>query len=270
MCLKTIWRLFLMKHLFGLLLLVLVTQGYGTETKSEVNSTQKASPPSASPVLVEMVTNKGTITLQLNPEKAPKTVENFLGYVKEGFYNGTIFHRVIDNFMIQGGGFTAEFQQLETDEAIQNEADNGLKNMRGTIAMARTSDPHSATAQFFINVKDNYFLNYTAPTRKGWGYTVFGRVIEGMAVVDKIKQVETGKGGPFRTDVPEKAIVIERMSLKETHPTVKMEKATKDSSLTEDEEPAADEDSLLTEDKEPAEAEDSPSGDHKELAKEDN
>jgi peptidyl-prolyl cis-trans isomerase A (cyclophilin A)/peptidyl-prolyl cis-trans isomerase B (cyclophilin B) len=158
---------------------------------------------------VELKTNMGTITLELYPDKAPKTVENFLQYVKDGHYKGTIFHRVINGFMIQGGGFTPELSQKKTRAPVQNEANNGLKNDVGTIAMARTSDPHSATNQFFINHKNNDFLNHTAPTPQGWGYTVFGKVIKGMDVVNKIAALETGPTGPFPSDVPRKPVVIE-------------------------------------------------------------
>jgi peptidyl-prolyl cis-trans isomerase B (cyclophilin B) len=163
--------------------------------------------------LVQMDTNIGTMVIELNNEKAPKTVENFLQYVREGFYEGTLFHRVIDNFMIQGGGFSEDFQPKETHSPIENEADNGLKNARGTIAMARTSDPHSATSQFFINVKDNEFLDY--PGQDGWGYTVFGKVIEGMDVVDKISRLPTGTGGPNNlfSDVPETPVIIEKVTI---------------------------------------------------------
>ncbi len=167
----------------------------------------------ASPI-INMQTNMGTIVIELNPEKAPKTVENFLAYVKAGFFNGTIFHRVIDNFMIQGGGYTKDYHKKKTRRPIRNEANNGLKNIRGTIAMARTSNPHSATAQFFINVADNYFLNHRNRTRRGWGYTVFGKVIAGMDVVDKIRKVPTGRGGPFRSDVPQTPVIIEKMYVK--------------------------------------------------------
>lgn len=163
--------------------------------------------------LVKLETNKGAIVLELAADKAPNTVENFLRYVNEGFYQDTIFHRVIDNFMIQGGGFTVDFMQKPTHEPIANEADNGLKNMRGTIAMARTADPHSATAQFFINVKDNPFLDFRAKDIQGWGYTVFGEVIEGMGVIDAIKAVQTRSGGPFRTDVPNEPIIIKNVTL---------------------------------------------------------
>jgi peptidyl-prolyl cis-trans isomerase A (cyclophilin A)/peptidyl-prolyl cis-trans isomerase B (cyclophilin B) len=171
---------------------------------------------------VELKTNMGTIMLELYPDKAPKTVENFLQYVKEGFFKGTIFHRVISNFMIQGGGFSVDFVQKKTRAPVQNEANNGLKNDVGTIAMARTSDPHSATAQFFINHKNNDFLNFTAPSQQGWGYTVFGKVIKGMDVVNKIAAIETGPTGPFASDVPRKAVVIEDAKiLPDTKPATK-------------------------------------------------
>ncbi|WP_315043108.1 peptidylprolyl isomerase [Faucicola mancuniensis] len=156
---------------------------------------------------VEFETTMGNIVIELNIDKAPKTVENFISYVNEGHYNGTIFHRVIDGFMIQGGGMDANMKEKSTHAPIQNEANNGLANEIGTIAMARTSDPHSATAQFFINVKDNSFLNYSSPTPQGWGYAVFGKVTEGMDVVNKIKGVPTGKYG-FHADVPSTPIVI--------------------------------------------------------------
>lgn len=156
---------------------------------------------------VELETTMGNIVIELNQEKAPNTVKNFLDYVKSGHYDGTIFHRVIDGFMIQGGGMDANMKEKATNAPIKNEADNGLKNEVGTIAMARTSDPNSATSQFFINVKDNSFLNYTSPTSQGWGYAVFGKVTEGMDVVNKIKGVPTGKVG-FHGDVPKSPIVI--------------------------------------------------------------
>lgn len=183
----------------------------------------------ANPV-VKIQTNMGDIVLELAADKAPKTVENFLRYAQEDFYSGTIFHRVINNFMIQGGGFTENFTQKPTHEPIENEADNGLKNTRGTIAMARTADPHSATAQFFINVKDNPFLNHSAKTPQGWGYTVFGEVIDGMAVVDTIKAIATGSGGPFRTDVPTETVIIEQVHIVEPAETSQEE--------VEEEEPA--------------------------------
>ncbi|WP_026470304.1 peptidylprolyl isomerase [Alkanindiges illinoisensis] len=157
---------------------------------------------------VELNTNKGRIVLELNPEKAPKTVANFLSYVKSGHYDGVIFHRVIDNFMIQGGGFDANFKEKPTRDSIENEADNGLTNEEGTVAMARTNAPHSASAQFFINVKNNTFLNHTGKTPQGWGYAVFGKVVEGMDVVNTIKKVKTGNRG-YHSDVPVEDIVIE-------------------------------------------------------------
>lgn len=161
---------------------------------------------------VEMQTTMGNIVLELDPEKAPKTVANFLQYVNDGFYNGTIFHRVIDGFMIQGGGFTPEYQRKETRGSILNEADNGLKNKVGTIAMARTMDPHSATAQFFINVADNDFLDHQDKTPRGWGYAVFGHVVKGMDVVNKIKAIPTGPGGPFPSDVPQTPVIIKQVT----------------------------------------------------------
>ncbi len=167
---------------------------------------------SAANLQVELKTNMGRITLELYPDKAPQTVENFLQYVRDGFYNGTVFHRVIPNFMIQGGGFTTDFVQKKTRAPIRNEAANGLKNALGTVAMARTSDPHSATAQFFINIADNDFLNFTAPTQQGYGYCVFGKVIRGMDVVDKIAGVATGNRPPH-SDVPLQPVIIERASI---------------------------------------------------------
>ncbi len=164
----------------------------------------------AHPVTVTMTTSEGTIVLELDADKAPKTVANFLTYAREGFYDGTIFHRVIPNFMIQGGGFTPDMQQKPTHEPIPNEADNGLKNDAGTIAMARTPDPNSATAQFFINVKDNDFLNYRAPTPQGWGYCVFGHVVKGMDVVHRIEHVATGRRHGHQ-DVPLEPVVIEKV-----------------------------------------------------------
>ena len=155
------------------------------------------------------ITNYGVITLELDHEKAPKSVANFLAYVGKGHYNNTIFHRVIPGFMVQGGGMEPGMSQKSCDEPIQNEANNGLKNANYTVAMARTGDPHSATAQFFINVSDNSFLNHTAPTAQGWGYAVFGKVVSGTDVVDKIKGVKTGRSG-FHEDVPKEDVVIEK------------------------------------------------------------
>ncbi len=161
---------------------------------------------------VDMKTNVGTIRLELYPAKAPKTVENFLQYAKDGHFNGTIFHRVIDNFMIQGGGFDKSYKQKPTRDSIQNEAKNGLKNDLGTIAMARTNAPHSASSQFFINGKNNDFLN-AASAQDGWGYAVFGKVVSGMDVVTRISKSPTGSGGPFPTDVPKDMVVIESVTL---------------------------------------------------------
>ncbi len=158
---------------------------------------------------VRLETTLGNIVLELDREHAPATVDNFLAYVNDDFYDGTIFHRVIDGFMIQGGGYTADFSRKKTRPPIKNEADNGLKNTRGSIAMARTSDPHSASAQFFINVADNAMLDHKAPDARGWGYAVFGRVAEGMDVVDKIRVQATGVQAGFR-DAPKKTITITR------------------------------------------------------------
>lgn len=160
--------------------------------------------------MMRFITNYGTFVVELFEKEAPNTCANFANYVRKGFYNDTIFHRVIDGFMIQGGGFNVKMMQKQTDPSIENEANNGLKNKRGTLAMARTSYPHSATAQFFINVADNDFLNFTAPTEAGWGYCVFGEVIEGMDVVDKIKQVKTYSRGLYN-DVPLDSVIIEKV-----------------------------------------------------------
>ncbi|MBW7859741.1 MAG: peptidyl-prolyl cis-trans isomerase [Rhodocyclaceae bacterium] len=161
---------------------------------------------------VKLHTNHGTITLELDADKAPETVKNFLSYVEAGHYDNTLFHRVINGFMIQGGGFEPGMKQKPTREPIQNEANNGLKNLSGTIAMARTQAPHSATAQFFINVADNDFLNYRTPDLQGWGYCVFGRVTDGMDVVDRIRSAKTGSSG-FHQDVPAEDILIERAEI---------------------------------------------------------
>ena len=158
---------------------------------------------------VKLHTSHGTISIELDAEKAPETVKNFLTYVEAGHYDNTVFHRVIDGFMIQGGGFEPGMKQKPTNAPIKNEADNGLKNSRGTVAMARTQDPHSASAQFFINLADNKFLDFSAPTAEGWGYCVFGRVTDGMDTVDAIKAVKTGSSG-FHKDVPKEDVVMER------------------------------------------------------------
>ncbi len=167
---------------------------------------------SAAAPQVQLETSMGNIVIELNRDKASETVANFIGYVEDGFYDGTIFHRVIENFMVQGGGFDQDFQQKQTKAPVQNEADNGLSNKRGAVAMARTNDPHSATAQFFINTVDNDFLDFKGKTPSGWGYAVFGEVIEGMDVVDKIREVETTMRGPHQ-DVPAEDIVIIKASV---------------------------------------------------------
>ena len=164
--------------------------------------------------MVKMETDKGVITLELDGEKAPATVANFLKYVEDGFYDGTIFHRVISNFMIQGGGFTDDMTQKDTLPPIRNEADNGLSNDVGTIAMARTNDPHSATSQFFINVKDNHFLNFRDQSPQGWGYAVFGKVTQGMDVVNAIKDVATTSKGAYQ-DVPAETVMIIKVTVVE-------------------------------------------------------
>jgi len=159
--------------------------------------------------VVDVVTNHGAFAIELDPAKAPKSVANFLRYVDAQHYDGTVFHRVIPTFMIQGGGFDAELEKKPVQAPIENEATNGLKNTRGTVAMARTNDPHSATSQFFVNVTDNAFLDHTAPAGPGWGYAVFGKVISGMDAVDKIKAVKTGAQGPFAKDAPVSPVVIQ-------------------------------------------------------------
>ena len=162
--------------------------------------------------MIKLTTNHGVIALELNAEKAPKTVANFLAYVEAGHYDNTVFHRVIKNFMIQGGGFEPNMNQKPCQAPVENEAANGLKNKRGTIAMARTNDPHSATAQFFINTVDNDFLDYKSSSGQGWGYCVFGEVVEGLDVVDKIRAVKTGDKG-FHQDVPVEDVIIEKAEI---------------------------------------------------------
>lgn len=162
--------------------------------------------------MVSLHTNYGVIKLNLFADKAPVTVENFISYVKDGFFDNTIFHRVINGFMIQGGGFTPDMEQKPTKAPIKNEANNKVANKKGTIAMARTNDPHSATCQFFINVADNDFLNFTAESNSGWGYCVFGEVVEGMDVIDEIKKVATGRHSGH-ADVPVKPVIIEKAEL---------------------------------------------------------
>lgn len=190
-------------HIFSIALMLLVTSTplFAANKKMSDSSTK-----------VKFTTSLGAFTVNVNSAKAPETAKNFLAYVKEGFYNGTIFHRVIPGFMAQGGGFDQQFQQKSTHSPIKNEADNGLKNTRGTLAMARTGDPHSATAQFFINYKDNSFLDYTASNAQGWGYAVFAEVTDGMAVVDKMAEQPTSNRG-MHQDVPKTDIVIEKAEI---------------------------------------------------------
>ncbi len=191
-----------LKALFGIFAATLLMAGCSRhEVKANVETAPETKKETQTMIL--MKTTKGDIKLELDAAKAPKTVANFLKYVESGHYSGTIFHRVIGNFMIQGGGLTATMAEKKALNKVENEANNGLKNLRGTIAMARTSDPHSAGAQFFINVVDNGFLDFKAPTQQGWGYCVFGKVIEGMDVVDAIRNVPTGSG-----DVPNETITI--------------------------------------------------------------
>ena len=184
--------------MLSMMLFLTTTLSFATENKMSDTQTK-----------VKLTTNLGEIIIQLNTEKAPISSANFLTYVNEGFYNGTIFHRIIPGFMAQGGGFDTDFNQKAVHSAIKNEADNGLPNKRGTLAMARTNVPDSATAQFFINYKDNAFLNYTSPTPSGWGYAVFGEVIEGMDIVDEMAKQPTGNRGGHQ-DVPKTNIVIEK------------------------------------------------------------
>lgn len=205
-----------MRHLFNVLLATLLAFAgiSGCNAADKAAGTADAATSGDKPMIL-IETTKGNIKLELDPAAAPKTVENFLAYVKEGFYDGTIFHRVIPGFMIQGGGFNEAMQEKANKRApIQNEADNGLKNARGTIAMARTSDPHSASSQFFINVADNDFLNFRSKTMQGWGYAVFGKVTEGMDVVDAIVGVKTGNHG-FHQDVPVEPIVMKKVTVVE-------------------------------------------------------
>lgn len=192
-----------MKNLYNrALLLGALTFSFGVNDVTHADTT------------VKMQTNKGAITLELYEDKAPATVENFVAYAREGFYDGTVFHRVIPGFMIQGGGFKRNMAEKNTRNPIKNEADNGLENDAGTIAMARTSVPNSASSQFFINLKDNDFLNFQSKTTQGWGYTVFGKVTEGMDVVNSIAKVQTGNRGPHQ-DVPEEPVIIEKVEIAE-------------------------------------------------------
>ncbi|MFT6407700.1 MAG: peptidyl-prolyl cis-trans isomerase B (cyclophilin B) [Arenicella sp.] len=195
--------------LSGLIALCLITGTAYADHHSESNTTTKSNN-----TMVTLKTNFGDIEIELNADKAPKTVENFLQYVKDGHYDGVIFHRVINNFMVQGGGFDADMKEKKSRGPIPNEASNGLTNDKYTLAMARTSEPHSASAQFFINTKDNDFLNFTSETQNGWGYAVFGKVVGGIDIVDKIEAVRTGQVGPYG-DVPMEPVVIESASIAE-------------------------------------------------------
>ena len=194
----------------GAILLGMSGCGASEPGKQTVSTAPAAGQPANPRVLIE--TSKGNITLELFPGNAPKSVANFLGYVKNGFYDGTVFHRVIPGFMIQGGGMTVDMAEKPKGAPIPNEADNGLKNLRGTLAMARTGDPHSATSQFFINVNDNAFLNHRGKSVEGWGYAVFGQVVDGMQVVDAIVAVPRGNRGPYG-DVPVEPVVMKRVTL---------------------------------------------------------
>lgn len=189
-----------------LALTLLISFSSTAENKSMTNT------PEAS-VKVKLQTTLGDIVIQLDTANAPVSSENFVQYVKDGYYEGTIFHRIIPGFMAQGGGFNESFDQKAARASIENEADNGLKNNRGTIAMARTSDPHSASSQFFINYSNNDFLNFSSKTSQGWGYTVFGEVVEGMDVVDAMAKIPTGSGGPMPSDVPQTMITIEKATV---------------------------------------------------------
>ncbi len=189
----------------------------GAAGAAEQPSANERSVSSVNSPRVLLHTSKGDILVELDPDKAPKTVANFLDYVRAGFYDGTIFHRVIPGFMIQGGGFTPDMKQKPTGPPVPNEADNGLKNERGTLAMARTNDPNSATAQFFVNLVDNGFLDHRSKDLRGWGYAVFGRVLEGMDVVDAIAKVPRGNRGPFQ-DVPDEPVVIQKATVVESAP----------------------------------------------------
>jgi peptidyl-prolyl cis-trans isomerase B (cyclophilin B) len=199
-----------MKQLAGLVMAITVAVAPATGLTQD-NSTSKQG---ADMVTVTMETSKGVITLELDREKAPDSVENFITYAKSGHYDGTIFHRVIRDFMIQGGGFDTSMQQKSTNPPIKNEAANGLKNDKGTVAMARTNVPDSATSQFFINLKDNDFLNHTSPTPQGWGYAVFGKVTDGMDVVESIENVATANKGGHQ-DVPVSEVIIEKVTVQE-------------------------------------------------------
>ena len=191
----------------SVLLALAVAAGSMMNDQTETKADEGTNP------VVTFETTHGSFAVALEPDSAPKTVENFLAYVRDGHFDGTIFHRVIPGFMIQGGGYDERYQQVSTRAPIENEAPDAPGNDRGTIAMARTADPHSATAQFFINVVDNDFLNHTAKTARGWGYAAFGRVVDGMETVDRIAALQTGPGGPFPSDVPQEAVVIQKATV---------------------------------------------------------
>ena len=191
----------------SVLLALVVAAGIMMSDQTETQADDGASP------LVTFETTHGSFAVALAPEAAPQTVANFVQYVRDGHFDGTIFHRVIAGFMIQGGGYTQNYEQLRTRAPIENEAPNAPGNDRGTIAMARTADPHSATAQFFINVVHNDFLNHRGKNPQGWGYAAFGRVVDGMETVDRIAALKTGPGGPFPSDVPQEAVVIQKATV---------------------------------------------------------
>ena len=191
----------------SVLLALVVAAGIMMSDQTETQADEAASP------VVTFETTHGSFAVALEPEAAPETVANFVQYVRDGHFDGTIFHRVISGFMIQGGGYTERYEQLKTRAPIENEAPNAPGNDRGTIAMARTADPHSATAQFFINVVDNDFLNHRGKNPQGWGYAAFGRVVDGMETVDRIAALKTGPGGPFPSDVPQEAVVISKATV---------------------------------------------------------
>lgn len=195
-------------------LLVAVSLGFNNALAQSTSQTKQDTSPMSTSPRVKLSTTAGDIVIELDGANAPKSTENFVAYVRDGFYDNTIFHRVIDGFMIQGGGFEPGMKQKNTRDPIENEANNGLKNNKYTIAMARTNDPHSATAQFFINVANNDFLNHTAPTSQGWGYAVFGKVVDGEAVIDQIRAVKTGNAG-FHQNVPVEDVIIEKATVVE-------------------------------------------------------
>ncbi|QAR32528.1 peptidyl-prolyl cis-trans isomerase [Geovibrio thiophilus] len=193
-----------------LILLLAAVLVFGCSTQKEADKTEEVGMKNTK---VLFSTSLGDFEVELYDNESPETVKNFLGYVKSRFYDGTVFHRVIPGFMAQGGGFTEDLEPKEGNAPIKNEASNGIKNERGTIAMARTNDPHSASSQFFINYTDNYFLDYAAETPQGWGYAVFGKVTKGMEIVDAMADVPTGSGGFFRSDVPQTSIVIKKVKM---------------------------------------------------------